>query len=79
MKLLANRKPGLAVDTTNKKPYITLEIPPEQARSLQQKSNCAVRHIKMAISPATPPPPGLFHSFDQLDLQPLSVVPQQTT
>ena len=35
MKLLANQKPGLAVDATNKKSYITLEVPPKQARSLQ--------------------------------------------
>ena len=79
MKLLANQKPGLVVDVINKKSYITLEIPPEQARSLQQKSNCAIRHIKMAISQSTPPPPGLFHPFGQLNLHPLSDVPQQTT
>ena len=33
----------------------------------------------MAISQTSPPPPGLFHRFDQLDLQPLSSIPQQTT
>ena len=59
--------------------YVTLEISPEQARSIQQKSNCAIRHIKMAICQTSPPPPGLFHRFDQLDLQPISSVPQQTT
>ena len=79
MKLLANQKPGLAVDVTNEKSYITLEISPDQARSIQQKSNCTVRHIKMAISHSSPPPPGLFHRFGQLNLQPLSPTPQQTT
>ena len=79
MKLLANQKPGLAVDAANEKSYVTLEISPEQAKSIQQKSNCAIRHIKMAISQTNPPPPGLFHCFDQLDLQPISSVPQQTT
>ena len=33
----------------------------------------------MAISQSTPPPPGLFHRFDQLNMQPLSSTPQQTT
>ena len=79
-KLLVNQKPGLAVDATNKKSYITLKIPPDQARTIQQKSNCAVRHIKIAIiSQSTPPLPGLFHCFDQLDLQSLLTIPQQTT
>ena len=79
MKLLANQKPGLAVDAANEKSYVTLEISPEQAKSIQQKSNCAIRHIKMAISQTSQPPPGLFHRFDQLDLQPISSIPQQTT
>ena len=76
MNLLANQKPGLAVDAANEKSYVTLEISPEQAKSIQQKSNCAIRHIKMAISHTSPPPPGLFHRFDQLDLQPISSIPQ---
>ena len=50
IKLLANQKPGLAVDAANEKSYVTLKISPEQAKSIQQKSNCAIRHIKMAIS-----------------------------
>ena len=79
MKLLANQKPRLAVDAPNEKSYVTLEISPEQAKSIQQKSNCAIRHIKMAISQTSPPPPGLLHCFDQLDLQPVSPISQQTT
>ena len=35
MKLLANQKPGLAVDKANEKSYVTLEISPEQAKSIQ--------------------------------------------
>ena len=50
MKLLANQKPGQAVDASSIKSYITLEIPLEQAKNLQAKLNCAVRYIKMAIS-----------------------------
>ena len=65
MKFLANQKPGLAVDAANEKSYVTLEISPDQAKSIQHKSNYAVRQIKMAISQSSPPPSGLFHHFDQ--------------